>query len=191
MKSIEQQKTVLHVGCGAYNPDKLCKVFKNGDWKEIRYDIDERVNPDIVGDIRKMDAVEDNSVDAVYSSHNLEHLYDHEVTVALKEFYRVLKVGGLAVVTVPNLQVLAKYIESGDIDEKIYDSPAGPVSPIDIIFGFRASIEKGNEFMAHRTAFTPKRLQSIFEKIGFNHIKLSITDSDFNLWVTGYKPPAK
>ena len=43
------KKTVLHVGCGAPAPNKLPKPFRNGDWREIRFDIDPNVKPDVVG----------------------------------------------------------------------------------------------------------------------------------------------
>ena len=41
-----------------------------------------------------MPAVEDAYVDAVFSSHNIEHLYAHEVAEALSEFKRVLNEDG-------------------------------------------------------------------------------------------------
>ena len=37
-----------------------------------------------------MSAVADKSVDAIFSSHNIEHVYPHEVEKVLKEFLRVL-----------------------------------------------------------------------------------------------------
>ena len=43
------QKQVLHVGCGAYHPEKLHKSFAG--WKEIRLDIDPAVAPDIVASL--------------------------------------------------------------------------------------------------------------------------------------------
>ena len=79
-------KTFLHVGCGPNYKDKI-KGFNNEMWKEIRFDIDETVNPDIIGTLTDMNSVETGSMDAVYSSHNIEHIYPHEVPIALKEFY--------------------------------------------------------------------------------------------------------
>ena len=32
-----------------------------------------------------MSAVETNSVDAIYSSHNIEHVFPHEVPIVLKD----------------------------------------------------------------------------------------------------------
>ncbi|MFN9733006.1 MAG: hypothetical protein ACK544_03175, partial [Microcystis sp.] len=41
-------------------------------------DINTAVNPDILGTITDLSAVPDNSVDGVFSSHNLEHIYHYE-----------------------------------------------------------------------------------------------------------------
>jgi predicted SAM-dependent methyltransferase len=44
------------------------------------------------------------SVDAIWSSHNLEHLQRHEVPLALREFFTVLKPQGLLLLELPNLR---------------------------------------------------------------------------------------
>jgi predicted SAM-dependent methyltransferase len=51
--------------------------------QELRLDIDASVAPDIVATMTDMSRVADASVDAVFSSHNIEHLDPHEVPVAL------------------------------------------------------------------------------------------------------------
>ena len=86
-------KTFLHVGCGLQNKSS-CFGFNNDNWKEIRLDIDKNVNPHIVGTLTDMQSVVTGSVDAVYSSHNIEHIFPHEVPIALSEFHRVLKEDG-------------------------------------------------------------------------------------------------
>lgn len=52
----------------------------------MRLDIDYQVKPDLVSSITNLSILDDNSVDAVYSSHNLEHIYNFEVPIALAEF---------------------------------------------------------------------------------------------------------
>ena len=84
-------KTFLHVGCGQLGKDNTTRELSKPDWKELRLDIDASVNPDFVGTMTDMGDVGSNSMDAVYSSHNIEHLYVHEVPLALSEFKRVLK----------------------------------------------------------------------------------------------------
>lgn len=49
---------------------------------------------------------EDNSQDYVYSSHCLEHIYDY--VKAIKEWYRVVKVGGYIVTVVPHRDLYEK-----------------------------------------------------------------------------------
>ena len=160
-------KTFLHVGCGPQNKSQI-KGFDNDDWKEIRFDIDENVNPDIVGTLTDMKLVKTGSVDAVYSSHNIEHIYPHEVRIALKEFYRVLKDDGIVVITCPDLQSICEAVVNDKLLEPLYESEEGhPISPIDILFGWRIPIAQGNEYMAHKGGFTYSALNSSFFEAGF------------------------
>ena len=79
-------KTVLHVGCGSSNIAHLPSCFQGGHWVELRYDINEAVEPDIVGTLQDMSLIEDGSMDAIYSSHNIEHVSSFEVSSVLAEF---------------------------------------------------------------------------------------------------------
>ncbi len=79
-------KTFLHVGCGPKRKDRTTPGFNTPEWTELRLDIDESVSLDIVGTMTDMSQVSDASVDALFSSHNIEHLYPHEVPKALTEF---------------------------------------------------------------------------------------------------------
>ena len=84
-------KIVLNVGCGYPLRQKLHRHFHGPEWREIRLDLDPAVRPDIVCSITDMSPVAADCVDAIWSSHNLEHLQRHEVPLALAEFVRVLK----------------------------------------------------------------------------------------------------
>lgn len=181
------KKMVLHIGCGVPSPHKLHKIFRNDDWYELRLDIDVNVQPDIIADMTDMSMIPDNSVHAVWSSHNLEHLYPHLVPVAMAEIFRVLAPEGMFLVTMPDVQMVANYVAHGTLDEPIYDSPAGPICPIDILYGLRSSMAQGNLFMAHRTAFTAKTLGEQLRDAGFTNIRISRNWVD--LWGAGYKYP--
>lgn len=179
------EKTVLHVGCGPKNPLSLDPVFRKDDWKELRLDINPDVKPDIIGTITDMNGVKNSSVHAVYSSQNLEHLFAHEVEIALKEFYRVLMTSGFALIKVPNLTFFAQQVVDGNLENTVYDSPAGPISAIDVLWGFRPSIEKGNHYMAHKTGFTAETLKAKMEACGFKNIIVEI--ENYNLVAVGSK----
>ena len=160
-------KTLLNVGCGFSNKSEL-KGFDNDDWEEIRLDIDSTVKPDIVGTLTDMSLVETGSVDAVYSAHNIDHIYPHEVRIALKEFYRVLKDDGIVVITCPDLQSICEAVVNDKLLEPLYESEEGhPISPIDILYGWRMSIAQGNEYMAHKGGFTYTALNASFFEAGF------------------------
>ena len=160
-------KTFLHVGCGSIVKSQI-KGFNNDNWKEIRFDIDKNANPDIVGTLTDMSLVETGSVDAVYSAHNIEHIYPHEVRIALKEFYRVLKDDGIVVITCPDLQSVCEAVVNDKLLEPLYKTTEGhPISPIDILYGWRLPIAQGNKYMAHKGGFTYSALNSSFFEVGF------------------------
>ncbi len=181
-------KTFLHVGCGAKRQDRTTPEFARPGWRELRLDIDARVEPDIVASMTDMAAVATGSVDALFSSHNLEHLYAHEVPVALREFCRVLKDDGFAVVTCPDLQAAAELIAADRLLEPVYRSPAGPVTPFDILYGFRPELARGNHHMAHRSGFTLSVLRGTLLGCGFARVAgLRRPAPFFELWTVASK----
>ena len=182
----------LHVGCGTRPKSQTTHGFQKECWQEIRLDIDKDVNPDIVGSITDMQCIADSSFDAVFSSHNIEHLYAHEVTPALSEFFRVTKPDGFIVITCPDLQSVCELVVEDKLTEPAYNSPAGPITPLDIIFGHRPSIASGNSYMAHRCGFTAKVLSSTLQSVGFGTVGLvRRLKPFFDLWAIGLKPKDK
>ena len=159
-------KTLLNVGCGKSNISKL-HGFKDSDWKEIRFDIDKDVNPDVLGSLTDMSLVKTSSIDAIYSAYNIDHIYAHEVPIAFKEFYRVLKDDGIVVLRCPDIQKVCEVISQDKLLEPLYESPIGPIYPIDILFGNRNQIAAGNEFMAKKVGFTYSVLDKTFSEAGF------------------------
>jgi len=177
------QKTFLHVGCGQKYKNHTTATFAGRDWKELRFDIDSKVNPDILGTMLDMSGVASSSVDALYSSHNIEHLYPHEVPVALAEFKRVLRPDGFVVITCPDLQSVAALIADDKLTDPAYQSPAGPITPLDILYGHRRSMQAGNIYMAHRCGFTRKVLSATLEAAGFATVATKRRGANaFDLW---------
>ena len=178
---------VLHVGCGAYARQKLPAAFRQAGWREIRLDIDPDVHPDLVASITDMHVVADGQVDAVYSSHNIEHLDPHEVALALWEMRRVLKPTGFALIQLPDLQEVARHVAEGRLDQPLYMSPMGPIAPLDILFGHRPSLADGNVFMAHRTGFTADTLAAALIGAGFAAVMLQRDAASFCLTAIAFQ----
>jgi ubiquinone/menaquinone biosynthesis C-methylase UbiE len=162
--------TFLHVGSGAKRKNQTTPAFGRPEWSEIRLDIDPTVEPDIVSDMTDMAAVGSESVEGVFSSHNIEHLYIHEVPTALAEFRRVLKPDGVAVILCPDLQAMAALIVEDKLHEPAYQSPAGGISPHDTLFGYGAQIARGHTYMAHRCGFTQSSLMRVLLEAGFARV---------------------
>jgi len=182
------RKKVLHVGCGQATKMQMHKMFHGDEWQEVRFDITESVKPDIIGDMRNMPQVPTGSMDALYSSHNLEHVYAHEVRGVLKEFIRVLKPGGLLVLTLPDIQAVAFRVAQGKLEEPLYQSASGPISAMDVMFGFGSSLKDGHFYMAHKTAFTAHSLAKHLLAVGFHNVEVTRETVGMNLWAVGQKP---
>lgn len=96
----------LHVGCG--------KRFIPG---YLHVDIAPMPHIDHVADVRKLDFAATNSVDLIYAAHVLEHFGRYEYKEALREWYRVLKPGGVLRLSVPDFRACAEiYYEKGLAD---------------------------------------------------------------------------
>lgn len=175
-------QTFLHVGCGPKHKDRTTAGFNSAEWKELRLDIDPAVAPDIVGTMTDMSAVPTASVDAVFSSHNIEHLYPHEVPQALAEFKRVLRPGGFVVITCPDLQSVCALVAEDKLTDTAYVSPAGPITPLDILYGHRVPMAHGNTYMAHRCGFTQKVLRATLFSAGFARVACLQRPASFDLW---------
>ena len=179
-------KKFLHVGCGPQTKKNL-KGFEN--WNEVRLDIDPLVNPDIVGTLIDMKGAETGGFSALYSSHNIEHVFPHEVPDVLKEFHRVLDDDGFVVIRCPDLQSLGAELAAGRLIEPLYESPAGPISAIDIIYGHRGFIAKGNHYMAHKSGFTFPVLSMLLSEAGFAQTFGAAVPQNYEIWMLGFKKP--
>lgn len=183
--------TFIHVGSGPKRKHQTTRGFNTPEWNEARFDIDPSVQPDLQGTMTDMAAVATGSMSALYSSHNIEHLYPHEVLVALQEFVRVLNVDGFVVLTCPDLQSVCALVAEGKLTEAAYSSPAGPIAPIDILYGHRPAMAKGNLYMAHRCGFTEKVLIATLQAAGFSAVISRRRPAPFfDLWAIAKKGTA-
>lgn len=181
-------KIILHVGPGHRdNGAKLPVAFQSSDWQELRLDADPATEPDIVGSMLDMPGVKSASVDAVYSAHNIEHVYAHEVPTVLSEFLRVLKPDGYLVVTCPDLQSVCALVAADRLTDAAYTSPAGPITPLDILYGHQQALAGGHYFMAHKCGFTEKTLTMALQTAGFQTIAAMRRAEGLDLWAVASK----
>lgn len=180
-------RTFLHVGCGPKRKDRTTRAFNTPEWNEVRLDIDPAVGPDVVGTMTDMSALASGSMQAVFSSHNIEHLHPHEVPVALREFLRVLDDSGFAVITCPDLQSVCAQVAQDRLTEPLYESTVGPISALDLLYGHRRSMAQGNLFMAHRCGFTRKVLNASLRSAGYKAVASLARPAKYELWAVASK----
>lgn len=151
---------ILHAGCGG---DPLPRQFFGfpDDAEEVRLDIDATFKPDILASIVDMGGI--GPFDAAYTSHTLEHLYPHEVPVALGEFHRVLRPGGHVICIVPDLEGIKPNLDV------VYECPGGPITGLHMYYGDPRMIPQF-PYMAHHCGFVKETLEEVFKDAGFAEV---------------------
>jgi hypothetical protein len=175
---------VLNVGGGGSR--KIPAQFDG--WEQVLLDINPEVKPDVCLDAKEIGTLPENEYDAVYCSHTLEHFYKHEVQIVLKGFLHVLKPGGFAEVSVPDIRKLMDELISRnhDIDDVFYRAEYNmPITFHDVLYGWGQQVSSGNVFYAHKCGFTALSLATALEKAGFGDILQSIHDS--NIYMKAFK----
>ena len=66
-------------------------------------------------------------------------------------------------------------------------SPAGTITPLDILFGHRGSIQRGNLYMAHHVGFTQRVLAGTLKAAGFGAVATVRSPERFDLWAFATK----
>lgn len=109
----------------------------------------------------------DRTVEAVYTSHALEHVYLDQVAAVLRECRRVLRSGGILRIALPDAEALARQLlETGDgrrYNEKLLAQPAAAPTMMK-----RARGAFGGH--VHRWQPTQSLIGELLSDAGFSHI---------------------
>src|ERR1700742_4819396 len=81
--------------------------------------IQEGPGVDHVGSISDLSRFAARSIDEIYASHVLEHVPGADVPKTLSGIYRVLKTGGRFLVSVPDMDVLCKFMLEPDMPAEL------------------------------------------------------------------------
>src|SRR5882724_4812191 len=181
---------MLNAGSGSTTAKRIQPLLASQEWKEIRLDVDGSVNPDVVGSITDLSQLfPPASFDAVWCSHVMEHLCAHEVHSTFVQFREVLKPDGFALIMSPDLEAVAEHMLAHGLAAVAYVSPAGPIRPLDMIYGHSGAIEQGRHHMAHKTGFTTERMGNLLLSAGFRTI--SVRSENFEICALALMPEAE
>lgn len=162
-------KILLNLGAGVAPLSDhvwLVERFPADEWSEIRVDADPSAVYDVAADIRDL-PFEDGYADGVICWGVLEHVDECSVSRVLSEMNRVLKMGGVAKFMVPDLEQVAQAILEGRLVQRISDTPAGAIRPLDVLYGLASSL-KAHPLMGHHTGFTPSTFGAWLSQHGFD-----------------------
>lgn len=161
-----------NIGCG----DLPFKTDKNRVW--FNCDLYNTKNADVKCDIRKL-TFKDETLDEIYNSHVLEHVNFREAFEVLKEWKRVLKIGGKLITETPDLlESCRKFVDSNEQER------------IGLYCHFFS--EPWINGQCHKFMYTENQLFWTLEKVGFKNIrripaKRYINKEDICLGMEAYK----
>ena len=140
----------LHLGCGKRDFGKDWINIDGGDFPHLHQSDDTITN---------LHNFLDNSVDLIYASQVIEYFNREEIKGVLKEWYRVLKPGGVLRLAVPDFVKLKWVWEMTDSIEYIL----GP------LYG---KMEMGDTTIYHKTCYDFRSLSKVLTNNGFKNPEL-------------------
>ena len=163
---MNSKKINLHLGCGNVRIPEF-----------INIDVIKTEAVDLVEDIRYLKSFKESTVDCIYACHVLEHFSRKEYNAILEKWFKLLKMGGILRISVPDLEAWFDYYKKNN--------------DIDIVIGALYGGQK-DEFDYHKMGWTKKTLTRDLKKAGFSKIQeydwRKTTHSQFKDWSRDYAP---
>lgn len=156
----------LHIGCGK----KYLPGYKHLD--VIPYE-----HVDFECDARRLDMFADETVAEIYACHIVEHVERGEVAGVLREWWRVLKSGGVIRIAVPDFEAVTRAYMAGES-----------------LMSFQGLIYGGQtyDYNFHHVAFDLTLLRELLEDAGFTEIARydwrDFLPSDYDDYSRAYLP---
>lgn len=171
----------LHAACGNTPKERTTRLFQEPEWQEVRMSPSPGHKPDIQSSLLDMKDAADASFDAAFTAHSLERLFAHEVPVALGNLLRVLRPSGYLVLFCTDLQAVCKLVADDKLLETAYEAPAGPITPLDILYGYRPALAGGKTEYACRCGFTSRALIGTLSQAGFGSVWAARNPETFSI----------
>lgn len=141
------KKVLLHIGCGKINSPEF-----------INIDAQPYAHVHVVtDDIGRLPGFADETADLIYMCHVLEHIRAPDVDAVLREMKRILKVGGILRLSVPDFdRLLDVYKAAGEDLDAIHTQLMGG---------------QDSQYNVHYCAFNHRSLSELLRKVGFAAVR--------------------
>jgi len=143
----DSREVLLHIGCGKIDSPEF-----------INIDAQPYAHVHIVtDDIRRLPGFADGTADLVYMCHVLEHMRAPDVEAVLQEMKRILKIGGVLRLSVPDFdRLLAVYKTAGNDLIAIHTQLMGG---------------QDSPYNVHYCAFNHRSLSELLKRVGFTDVR--------------------
>jgi len=156
---------VLNIGAGP--PQTPIPAYYD-DCDVVRLDTEAENEPDLLMDALDLGELDAGQFDAAYCSHILEHIYPMDLGRFLSGIRHVLTDNGFAEFRVPDgLAACRTAVEAGTLDAFCYNSPAGPVTAWDMLYGWLPFQMRFGHAMSHHSAYSAQSLAATLNGFGF------------------------
>jgi len=139
-------KVLVHIGCGEIDSPEFINIDVRG-FAHIHI---------ITSDLTSLPSFEDESVDLIYMCHIFEHIKTPQLLSVLVEMKRLLKVGGILRLSVPDFDRILRIYEESDRDINAITQP---------LMGGQK-----HEYNIHYSVFNRRRLTELLEEAGFKKV---------------------
>jgi predicted SAM-dependent methyltransferase len=149
----------LNLGSGSIYKDGYINIDLYADKVDLKYDLRETL------------PYEDNSIDEIYASHIIEHFTRQEWKKIKKDWYRVLKIGGIMEIRCPDLETCMRaFLENKEGKKWTWW--------ILTIYGGQEDYGLGQE---HKNGFTLDKLIKDLEEENFKILKAKSENEEIQI----------
>lgn len=134
---------------------EICGGIAPLDSKNLNVDILDDPKVDVIANLHEALPFKDNAIDKIISIATLMHFSLPDMRKILKEFYRVLKTGGILEIGIPSLEKIISYYNERGLDDKCLRHLHGA---------------QKSEFDIHLLAMDFKRMKQELENSGFKSV---------------------
>ena len=174
------QQTFLQINAGGQITGETLPLFRSTEWSNASPAWIDDLQPIGQGD-HALSSGNGKSIQAIFLNHYLPCCYTHEVPALLNHCLTSLSDTGFLIITCPDFITIAHEILAYGLTHPSYSSAAGPIAPIDMIFGHRPTLAEGHTAMAHHSGYTQSSLVALLSEAGFKSVRALARPEQFEL----------